>query len=149
MEEALEDYGQALLFVSHDRYFISRFATRIWELEDGKITDFRGTFDQYRAWKAQQTVVEQVKKEKERKAKPKAQKQVSFAKQLERLEREIAKQEAALQENEEKAAEFASDYEKLMELEAEKAELEASLAELYDQWETVSLQQEEQAGDRS
>ena len=149
MEEALEDYGQALLFVSHDRYFISRFATRIWELEDGKITDFRGTFDQYRAWKAQQTVVEQVKKEKERKAKPKAQKQVSFAKQLERLEREIAKQEAALQENEEKAAEFASDYEKLMELEAEKAELEASLAELYDQWETLSLRQEEQAGDRS
>jgi len=149
IEEALEDYGQALLFVSHDRYFISRFATRIWELEDGKITDFRGTFDQYRAWKAQQTVVEQVKKEKERKAKPKAQKQVSFAKQLERLEREIAKQEAALQENEENAAEFASDYEKLMELEAEKAELEASLAELYDQWETLSLRQEEQAGDRS
>ncbi len=141
MEEALEEYGQALLFVSHDRYFISRFATRIWELEDGKITDFQGTFDEYKAWKARQTVQEQVKKEKERKAKPKPQRAVSSAKQLERLEKEIAKQEAALNENQAKALEFASDYEKLMELEEEKNALEETLSDLYDQWEALSEQQ--------
>ncbi len=42
MEDALSDYEQTLLFVSHDRYFIEKFATRIWALADGKITDFRG-----------------------------------------------------------------------------------------------------------
>jgi ATPase subunit of ABC transporter with duplicated ATPase domains len=40
MEGALEDYEEALLFVSHDRYFIDRFATRIWELENGRIVDY-------------------------------------------------------------------------------------------------------------
>ena len=36
MEDALSDYEQTLLFVSHDRYFIEKFATRIWALADGK-----------------------------------------------------------------------------------------------------------------
>ena len=49
IEEAVADYGGNLLFVSHDRYFINQFATRIWMLEDGNITDFRGTFEEYRA----------------------------------------------------------------------------------------------------
>ena len=49
IEEAVEAYQETLLFVSHDRYFINRFATRIWELEDGIIHDFKGTFEQYRA----------------------------------------------------------------------------------------------------
>ena len=103
---------------------------------------------QYRTWKSQQTVQEQVKKEKERKQKPKTQKGVSFAKQLERLEREIGIKEAALQENEAQAAEFASDYEKLMELEEARGVLEEELQALYDRWEEVSLQQEEQQSQR-
>ena len=49
---AIGPYSQAikagnLLFVSHDRYFIDRFATRIWMLEDGHITDFKGTYQEY------------------------------------------------------------------------------------------------------
>ena len=40
IEEAVEAYDGTLLFVSHDRYFINRFATRIWELADGTITDY-------------------------------------------------------------------------------------------------------------
>jgi ATPase subunit of ABC transporter with duplicated ATPase domains len=51
IEEALEDYEEALLFVSHDRYFISRFATRIWELEGGRITDYRCGYEEYRRLK--------------------------------------------------------------------------------------------------
>ena len=46
IEEAVESYEGNLLFVSHDRYFINRFATRIWMLENGRITDFRGTFEE-------------------------------------------------------------------------------------------------------
>ncbi|MFR7743770.1 MAG: hypothetical protein ACLU3I_11135 [Acutalibacteraceae bacterium] len=40
LEDALEDYEGTLIFVSHDRYFVNKFATRIWELENGHIRDF-------------------------------------------------------------------------------------------------------------
>ena len=53
IEEAVEAYDGTLLFVSHDRYFINRFATRIWELTDGTITDYPCGFAQYRQMKAQ------------------------------------------------------------------------------------------------
>ncbi|MEG0779519.1 MAG: ABC-F family ATP-binding cassette domain-containing protein, partial [Oscillospiraceae bacterium] len=52
IEEAVEAFDGTLLFVSHDRYFINRFATRIWELEGGTITDYPMGFQQYRASKA-------------------------------------------------------------------------------------------------
>ena len=41
VEEAVEAFDGTLLFVSHDRYFINRFATRIWELENQTIRDFQ------------------------------------------------------------------------------------------------------------
>ena len=47
IEEAVEDYEGNLLFVSHDRYVIDRFATRIWMLENGAITDFKGTYQEF------------------------------------------------------------------------------------------------------
>ena len=49
IEEAVEEYEGNLLFVSHDRYFIDRFANRIWMLENGQIIDFRGSYAQFRA----------------------------------------------------------------------------------------------------
>ena len=52
IEEAVEEYEGNLLFVSHDRYFIDRFASRIWMLEDGHITDFRGNYQEYQAARA-------------------------------------------------------------------------------------------------
>ena len=48
IEEAVESYDGTLLFVSHDRYFINRFATRVWELENGVITDYPMGFARYR-----------------------------------------------------------------------------------------------------
>ena len=59
MEDALSDYEQTLLFVSHDRYFIEKFATRIWALADGKITDFRGGYSEYCQWRERQSVFAQ------------------------------------------------------------------------------------------
>lgn len=50
MEEAVSDYSEALLFVSHDRYFIEKFATRIWYLDGGKLLDYRGTYEQMREY---------------------------------------------------------------------------------------------------
>ena len=51
IEEAIDGYDGTLLFVSHDRYLVNRFATRIWDMEDGSISDFRGTYESYRKWK--------------------------------------------------------------------------------------------------
>jgi ABC-type multidrug transport system ATPase subunit len=65
MEDALSDYEQTLLFVSHDRYFIDKFATRVWELRDGHITDFRGSYQEFRAWRDRQELVAQIEKQKE------------------------------------------------------------------------------------
>ena len=44
---ALEKYACTLIFVSHDREFVSSLATRIIEIRDGDIIDFRGTYEEY------------------------------------------------------------------------------------------------------
>ena len=44
---ALENYPGTLIFVSHDREFVSSLATRVIELAPKGITDFRGTYDDY------------------------------------------------------------------------------------------------------
>jgi ATP-binding cassette subfamily F protein 3 len=45
--DALEDYGGTLIFVSHDRYFVERLATRIIEVGDGKALLYPGTYSEY------------------------------------------------------------------------------------------------------
>ena len=47
IEEAIENWGGTMLFISHDRYFLNKFASRIWAMKDGRITDFRGDFGEY------------------------------------------------------------------------------------------------------
>jgi ATPase subunit of ABC transporter with duplicated ATPase domains len=44
---ALENYEGTLIFVSHDRQFVSSIATRIIEIDGGNITDHRGTYHEY------------------------------------------------------------------------------------------------------
>ncbi|MGB0734049.1 MAG: ATP-binding cassette domain-containing protein, partial [Pontibacterium sp.] len=44
---ALEMYEGTLVFVSHDREFVSSLATRIIEIKDNQIVDFRGSYDEY------------------------------------------------------------------------------------------------------
>ena len=44
---ALEMFEGTLLFVSHDREFVSSLATRIIEIKDNEIVDFHGTYDEY------------------------------------------------------------------------------------------------------
>ena len=47
LEDALNNYTGTVLYVSHDRYFINRTASRILELEDGKLTGYPGNYDYY------------------------------------------------------------------------------------------------------
>ena len=49
IEAAVEDWAGTMLFISHDRYFLNKFASRIWAMKDGAITDFHGSFDEYAA----------------------------------------------------------------------------------------------------
>ena len=49
VEAAIEEFEGVLLFVSHDRYFIEKFAERIWLLEDGQIRDFPCGYQKYRS----------------------------------------------------------------------------------------------------
>ena len=44
---ALENYEGTLLFVSHDREFVSSLATRIIEIKEDKVVDFHGTYEEY------------------------------------------------------------------------------------------------------
>ncbi len=47
LNSALEQYKGTLFFVSHDRVFVDSLATRILEIKDGKIHDFRGTYAEF------------------------------------------------------------------------------------------------------
>ena len=137
MEDALSDYGEALLFVSHDRYFISKFATRVWALANGDITDFHGSFAQYREYMSRQQVFSQNEKASQRKKEPRK-RPPNTAKQLAKLERDIAAAEERLNELDALAQENGSDYQKLMELEAEKTEKSQELEALYARWEELA-----------
>jgi ATP-binding cassette subfamily F protein uup len=58
LERALREYRGALLFVSHDRVFINRLATRILELDRGVLNATAGNYDDYTRAKAQQLQIE-------------------------------------------------------------------------------------------
>ena len=139
MEDAISGYGEALLFVSHDRYFIEKFANRIWCFENGRITDFRGTFGEFRAYRERQQAIAQAAKSAAPKPekKPKRGGTPEREKQLRRVEREINKAEARLAELEAECEANASDYVRLMELDAEREELNKSLDALYIEWEEL------------
>ena len=51
LAEALSKYEGSYLLVSHDRYFISMAANKIWEIEDGIIKEFKGTYAEWVQWK--------------------------------------------------------------------------------------------------
>ena len=50
--ESLNNYEGSIVLVSHDRHFISRVANKIWEIEDYKIREFKGTYAEWEDWKA-------------------------------------------------------------------------------------------------
>lgn len=49
--EALQKYEGTLILVSHDRYFISKTANKIWEIEDGVLKEFKGGYEEWVSWK--------------------------------------------------------------------------------------------------
>ena len=144
VEDALEEYEGALIFVSHDRYFVNKFATRIWELEDGHIRDYLCGYEKYRSirsFERIQAAAPAAKEKREKKVKPAAPDK-SLEKQLRAIEREIEKQEALLHEYDGKIDAAASDYQELSRLMAERETAENAYAEMMERWEALSLRLE-------
>lgn len=145
IEEAVERFDGTLLFVSHDRYFISLFATRIWTLENGTMTDFRGDYEALRAKQVRDEELKSVikpktaKAEKQKQSKPKTSGGTkNLEKQLRAVERDIAKAEEQMEIWDNQMQENACDYQKLQELVTQKEEAQLQLDELYARWEELS-----------
>ncbi len=150
IEEAVEAYEGTLLFVSHDRYFINRFATRIWELEDGVITDYPVPFGRYKEIKEREKALAyaQPQPKSEKKAdKPKpapkgGKAQQAARKQLTICEREMEKLEGEIRALESELEANACDYEKYSALYAQKEALDGQLLELMGRWEKLAEEAE-------
>ncbi len=138
VEAAIEEFEGVLLFVSHDRYFIEKFAERIWHLEDGTIRDFPCGYQKYRSILEHEAAAKVIAPSapKPKKEKPKGGTKESD-KLVRRLEREIEKQEKLLAEIDEKIEAAAADYQLLTQLLAQKEEMEMQLMELMEAWEAA------------
>ena len=151
IEEAVEDYEGNLLFVSHDRYFINRFATRIWMLEDGHITDFEGTYQEFQAARERKQAqakaappAQEQKSKKEKPRRPGGTKELE--KQVAAAERAVAKAEERQYELSLRAEEVASNYLELQKVYEEQKALEDEIAALYAKWEQLAAELEEAQG---
>ena len=143
VECAIEEFEGVLLFVSHDRYFVEKFADRIWELEGGRIRDFKCGYAKYRSILAHEAASAPApaavpeRREAEKKEKPRP-KDKELEKQVRRLEREIEKQEKLLAGLEEQVAAASADYPELSHLLEEKEREDAVLSNLMEQWESAA-----------
>ena len=138
VEAAIEEFEGVLLFVSHDRYFIDKFAERIWLLEDGTIRDFNCGYAKYRSIieheQASKPQVQSTPKPKKEKAKGGTKEQEKL---IRRLEREIEKQEQLISQLDEKIEANGADYQELTRLLGEKEQAEDVLMELMESWENA------------
>jgi ATPase subunit of ABC transporter with duplicated ATPase domains len=138
VEAAIEEFEGVLLFVSHDRYFIEKFAERIWLLEDGTIRDFPCGYQKYRSILEHEAAAKPVvtAAPKPKKEKPKGGTKETD-KLVRRLEREIEKQEKVVAEFDAKIDAASADYQELTRLLGEKEEAELVLMDLMEQWEAA------------
>ena len=146
VEDAIDDFSETMIFVSHDRYFIDRFATRIWQVQDGKIIDFLGGYKEFKEQRERQMQSEAAMREREKKAakaekpakedKPKSENVRSreAEKRRKARQKEITALEKQLESLEEQMSACpAEDYVKLGELFKEKEAAEEALLLLYEE----------------
>ena len=139
IECAIDEYEGTLLFVSHDRYFVEKFATRVWELENGVIRDFKCGYAKYRSIKAhEQMNLQQAPAPKpEKKEKPRNPDKQNERK-LRALEREIEAMEQRLADFDTQISQTGADYQALSQLMEERQALESELDEKMAQWAELS-----------
>ncbi|MGF9731035.1 ABC-F family ATP-binding cassette domain-containing protein [Bacillus licheniformis] len=156
LENALIDYPGTILFVSHDRYFINRIATKVLELSRDKAEEYLGDYDYYTEKKAQQLELKELEKQTEERQKaasekPGAKKSYEEEKELKRKERQrqrriedietrITAIEGQIEKNEELLCnpDVFQDHEKVQEIHSENEQLNEELEQLLSEWETLS-----------
>lgn len=150
LEDALKAFDGTVLFVSHDRYFIQALAGKIVELADGKIAEFKGTYEEYNACKA---AAKEAKEAEEKAALPAAPKpkdggyrtkEERAAETKKRLRIKQLEEEISALESEESdinaqlaLPEIAADYARLSERCKRLEEVKSALDNLYEEYETL------------
>lgn len=154
LEDAINAYEGTVLYVSHDRYFINRTASRILELTAGKLNGYLGNYDYYLEKKAALSEVYlkpdtsspkkeelpsdtksdwQAQKEMQAKARKKENDLRKCEEAITALEQQLSELEAMMS-----LQEVATDVAKLQELTQKQDEINTELTALYDQWETLA-----------
>jgi ATP-binding cassette, subfamily F, member 3 len=151
LENALVDYPGTIIFVSHDRYFINRIATKVLELSKNGSTEYLGDYDYYLEKKLEEEElralesVNVIKKQtpsdvqdrtsyhqdKESKKLERQRKR-----KLEEIELRIEELEALIQDNDEKLCEpeIFQDHEKVLEINLKNEKAKSELEQLMDEW---------------
>ncbi|MCM1438412.1 MAG: ATP-binding cassette domain-containing protein [Roseburia sp.] len=148
LESALKDFDGTVIFVSHDRYFISALAERVVEIEGGKLNCYGGGYEGYKASKAREAELERERCEDARRAEYEAAKASSYRSKRERakeaqlkaelkaVEAEIARLEAREAELNDSlsAPEVIADYKKMNGVVAEIGETREKIDRLYERY---------------
>jgi ATP-binding cassette subfamily F protein 3 len=165
LEAALARYRGTLLFISHDREFIDALATRVVEVEGGRLHDHLGNYSDYRR-RAAERAPEDAAGEGPRPAAPaskhermaaraeakqRARELARLTRRVAALEEEASKLEAHLEALDERVAdpEVYSDGDAVREIEEERAEMRAALEARLREWEQAAAELEGAAGDAS
>lgn len=122
--EALNRYQGTLIFVSHDRYFISRTANKIWYIEGGKIKEFAGSYEEWVQWEA-----ERLKKEQQPAARHKETPKTKPAKQSQPADNHTTEKQQLKKELQSVSKTIQKLEETLSKLNTDKASLEQQLAD--------------------
>ncbi len=150
LEGALSGYDGTVLCVSHDRYFINKLANRIFEIKPDGVFDFKGTYDSFTEYKAQNKALQAMQTEQKAENTGKADyirnkeernRRKNAEKKLEQTEKRIAELEALLEINT-KEQENCTEYERAAELYAQSSKADKELTELYELWESLQLELE-------
>ena len=138
VECAIDEFEGTLIFVSHDRYFVDKFATRIWELQDGTIRDFPCGYAKYRSILEHEAMQRQKAPAAKKEKAPRSTGSKDAEKTVRRLERDIAAKEEEIAAIDKALGEAASDYQELLRLTEQRESEQTALDGLMTQWEAAS-----------
>lgn len=162
LENALIDYPGTLLFVSHDRYFVNRMATRVVELSSTEITNYLGDYDYYIAKKLEQAEWEELEASKrvdasvegfdanEKQSKQDYKREKELKKKARQRQRKIDELEKMIEQAEMNIAEWEEelcdpevyqDHEKSMKLNENIEEAKQKIETYMEQWEELQLEE--------
>lgn len=159
LEGALADYPGTILFVSHDRYFMNKVSTQVLEMADKQIISYLGNYDYFIEKKQEKQEIAALEAiTVETKQTTVTPENKSSYHQDKAIKREIRKRERRISELEEKIVELETeiasnetlltdpeifqDYQKAQEITEKNEELQATLLEVMEEWETLSEEQE-------